>query len=243
MEWVSARYGQIVPTNWSMVQYVQFMNPFIPLRYSVADAQNVITQTAIEKDFKWVLLIEHDTCPPVDAFIRFNDYIRSAKYPVVSGLYYTRSQPAEPMAYRGRGNSYFSDWKLGDKVWVDGVPTGMLLINVDLLKAMWDDSPEYMAGDVKCRRVFETPNRVWFDEASGSFNTLTGTSDMEWCTRVIEGGYLKKAGWPELQRKKYPFLIDTKIACVHIDQDGTQYPYAGFRYDPNLAKKATKKVK
>ncbi len=34
----------------------------------------------------------------------------------------SESVPAEPLIYRGRGNSHFKKWKLGDKVWVDGVP-------------------------------------------------------------------------------------------------------------------------
>lgn len=235
MEWVAARYGQVVPVNWSMVQAIQAMSSYIPLRYSVADAQNLIVKQAIEKDFQWLLLIEHDTAPPEDAFVRFNNWMQREDVPVVSGLYYTRSQPSEPLVFRGRGNGVYDKWKLGDRVWCDGVPTGMLLISVKLLKAMWADSPEYVVNNIKTRRVFETPVKQWFNEEEGRYNTITGTSDLDWCTKVIEGGYFKKAGWPDIQNKKYPFLVDTRIACCHISSDGTQYPYPGFYYkeDPN----------
>src|SRR3990167_4418729 len=64
MEWVGARYGQIIPTNWSMVQMSQFMSSFTPTRFSVADAQNLIVREVITKDFEWLLLIEDDTIPP-----------------------------------------------------------------------------------------------------------------------------------------------------------------------------------
>lgn len=224
MEWVQGRYGQTIPTNWSMLQYVQFVNSFIPLRYTVADAQNIIVKNLIELDYEWLLFIEDDTIPPPDAFVRFNEYMRRKDTPVVSGLYYSRSNPPEPLIYRGRGNSFYGNWKRGDKVWADGVPTGMLLIHSSILKAMWDDSPEYMAGDVKTRRVFETPQRQWFDEEKGEFAIVGGTSDLEWCARVVSGKYFEKAGWQEFQKKRYPFLVDTNIFCRHIDRDGTIYP-------------------
>jgi hypothetical protein len=224
IEWVNARYGQIIPTNWSTVQMIQYMNSYFPLRYEVANAQNLIVKECLEKQFEWLLFLEHDTIIPPDAFIRFNDYIREKKTPVVSGLYFTRSRPAEPIVYRGRGNSFYTDWKMGDRIWVDGVPTGCLLVHAGLLKAMWAESEEYMVGNILTRKVFETPNKIWFDPESGQYNTKTGTSDLEWCTRVIEGNFLAKAGWTEFENKKWPFLLDTNIFCRHINPDGEQFP-------------------
>src|SRR5678816_4067717 len=40
IEWVQARYGQLVPCNWSHVAMLSAMNSYMPLRYQVADAQN-----------------------------------------------------------------------------------------------------------------------------------------------------------------------------------------------------------
>jgi len=228
MEWAAARYGQVIPANWSKVDMIQYMSSFIPMRYQVADAQNLIVQETLAKGYEWLLLLEDDTIPPPDAFLRFTEYMRDDKYPVVSGLYFTRSEPAEPMVYRGRGNSYYKDWKLGDKVWVDGVPTGMLLINAKLLRDVYEDSEEYLVGTTKCRKVFETPQMTWFNEETGAQEMLVGTSDLDWCKRVIEGGYLRKY-WPKLAEKKYPFLIDTNINCMHIDRGtGEQFPLGGI---------------
>lgn len=230
MEWAAARYGQAIPANWSKVDMIQYMTAYIPMRFSIQDAQNLIVQEAVTHGYQWLLLIEDDTCPPPDGFIRFNEYMRSEKYPMVSGLYYTKSDPAEPMIYRGRGNSYHTDWKLGDRIWVDGVPTGMLLVNVKLLKAVYDDSPEYIAGGNKVRRVFENPIKTWFNPERGSQEALVGTTDLDFCKRVIEGGYLAKAGWPELQKLKYPYLIDTRLNCMQVAPDGQQYPLGGIPY-------------
>jgi len=229
IEWVMGRYGQIVPPNWSMVQMNQYLNSFIPLRYQVADAQNLIVREALERDFQWLLLIEHDVILPPDAFKRYNDYMREAQIPIISGLYYTRNRPSEPLVYRGRGTSFYGDWKFGDLVWCDGVPTGCLLIHCGILRAMWEESEQYIIQHPDGRRdltrkVFNTPRDVWYDQESQQFNTRTGTSDLDWCTRIMTGGFFEKAGWQEYQELEFPFLVDTNIFCKHINPDGEQFP-------------------
>jgi hypothetical protein len=226
IEWALARWGQTIPCNWSLVQMMQYMDSYVPLRYQVADAQNLIVKQAVEGKYEWLLMIEHDTCPPPDAFLRFNAYMRDKAIPVVSGLYYSRSRPSEPLVYRGRGNSFYGDWKLGDLIWCDGVPAGMLLIHCSLLQAMWDESPEYAAQGQITRRVFETPSAAWFDPETNQYMTQSGTSDLTWCDRVMKGDYLRKAGWGKFaeEHPQYPFLIDTNIFAKHIDQTGEVYP-------------------
>lgn len=225
MEWALARYGQTIPVNWSQVQYAQFMVTHSPIRFSVANAQNIIVKSVIERDFEWLLLIEDDVILQPDAFMKFNKYIRDEEVPVVSGLYYTKANPPEPLVFRGRGTSFYGKWKLGDKVWVDGVPTGCLLVHAGLLRVLWEESPEYTVNGILTRRVFDDPRKMWYDEATGSFNTIAGTSDLEWCTRIMKDKIFEKAGWVEFQKKKYPFLIDTSIFCRHVDlNSGIQYP-------------------
>lgn len=224
IEWVAARYGAIIPCNWSNVTMTHYMDTYIPLRYQVADAQNMIVRECLAKDFEWLLFIEHDVLIPVDAFVRLNEYMGKGKTPIVSGLYYSRSVPSEPLCYRGRGNGAFTDWQMGDKVWCDGVPTGMLLVHHSILRAMWDESPEYACGNQITRRVFDTPRKLWVSPDSGEFHATTGTSDLDWCDRIIRDGFFEKAGWPEYQAMQYPFVIDTSIMCRHIDPDGRQYP-------------------
>jgi hypothetical protein len=194
------------------------------LRYQVADAQNLIVKKAVEKDFEWLLLWEHDVLPRPDAIIKLNDHMRDAKIPVVSGLYYTRAMPSEPLIFRGRGVGSFTDFKIGDKVWCDGVPTGFLLIHMALLRAMWAESPEYKIRDQVTRRIFETPRELWYNPETSVYNTLEGTSDLNWCHRVMEGGYFKKSGWTKYQNMKWPFLVDTSIFCQHINMDGSVFP-------------------
>lgn len=228
VEWVAARYGQLVPLNWSMAAQMQLLQTpdYMPLRYLVSDAQNLIVAEAMRLDMEWLFLLEHDVVIPPDTFMRLNRYMREARCPVVSGLYFSRAYPSEPMVFRGLGAGSFVDWRMGDLVWCDGVPTGCLLIHCSILRAMWADAEEYQTGGTTTRRVFDTPRKGWFDESTGQFNTTSGTSDLDWCTRVITGGYLYKAGWGAFaeEHPRWPFLVDTRIFSKHINPDGTQFP-------------------
>ena len=224
IEWVMARYGQVIPTNWSVADALQWIPSHAPLNYLVADAQNLIVKSCIEQGFEWLFLVEQDNVLPADAFIRLNQYMISKKVPVVSGLYFTKSEPPEPMIYRKSGWGYYNNWKMGDQVWCSGVPTGTLLIHASILKAMWDESPEYNVGGVITRRVFQEPAEAWFDPEMGGYHTESGTSDLHWCKKIIEGNYFEKAGWKKYAKMKYPFLVDTNLFIKHIDMNGRQFP-------------------
>lgn len=224
MEWVGARFGQIIPTNWSHVDMRQFLSPYVPMQYQLADAQNLMAKKVVELDYEWIIYIEDDNIVPQDLFIKFNQYINDNKVPVVSGVYFTKAEPPEPILYRGRGNSYFQDWKMGDQVWVDGIPFGCRLEHASLIKEAWKTSPEYMVGNELTRRVFEQPERIWFDEEKGAYAAKVGTTDLAWCTRLMEEKIFEKAGWDEYQKMDNPFLVDTTIFVQHISPEGKIFP-------------------
>jgi hypothetical protein len=235
IEWVMAKYGQIIPTNWSQVEMVQWMNTYAPLEYQLPDAENLIAKAVVEGDFEWFLSIEQDNLIPPDTFIRLNEYMIENKVPIVSGLYYTKSHPPEPILYRGRGNGSFRDFKLGDKVWCDGIPFGLTLIHGSIIKAIWNESEEYMVGNEVTRKVFSLPNfnvgNFGFDNTDENvkprFAYTRGTTDLNFCKRIQRDDIFTKAGWPQYAKKKYPFLVDTNIFVMHIDERGRQYPLGG----------------
>jgi len=224
MEWVSSRFSQIIPTNWSHVDIWQFMSSYMPLAYQIADAENLIAKTVVEGDYEWLLFIEHDNLLPPNTFRKINEYMMSKEYPVVAGLYFTKSVPPEPMIYRGLGSGYFDKWKFGDRVMCDGLPFGCTLIHGNIIRELWKDSPEYSVNEQITRRVFDNPSEGWRDPVSGAHMSRSGTTDLNFCRRVIDGGYLTKAGFPEHQKMKYPFMVDTTIFVRHIDNNGVQWP-------------------
>jgi hypothetical protein len=225
-EWAQARYGQIIPCNWTAAGLNLGLSSNMPLGFLVAEAQNIITDLAVRENFQWVLFIEDDVILPVDAFIRLNEYMKSETIPVVSGLYFIKCTPSEPLVYRGRGNACFSKFKPGELVWADGVPTGCLLVNTKVLKILYDEAEEYVVSSgQKIRRVFETPAKAWCDPETNQTSMQAGTSDLRWCDEVIKKDVLRRAGWKAIGKKKYPFLVDTNLFCKHIDlTTGRQWP-------------------
>ena len=227
MEWVQARFGQTIPTNFSLVDVHQYMNLNAPVGYQLADAENLTAKVVVEGNFEWFLSWEDDNLPPLDALIKINQYIIKRDVPVVSGIYFTKSVPPEPILYRGMGQGYYADWKLGQKVWVDGIPFGFTLIHGDIIRALWNESPEYIVNGTVTRRVFDNPSESYLDPVTGGWMNQAGTSDLAWCKRLIKDGIFKKAGWAEYQDKEFPFLVDTSIFVKHIDRNtGQQFPIA-----------------
>lgn len=228
MEWVLARYGQVIPCNWSQTDAIQWLDSYSPVDFLVADARNICVHQCLENGFDWLFFIDHDTVIPPFAILKMNERMLEGKVPVWSGLYFTKSKPSEPLIYRGRGTGYYKDWKFGDQVWVDGIPMGCTMIHKSILKAMSVESPEYeVRPGYVVKKVFETPARIWYDPEGRNWYTATGTEDLEWCSRIMDQGIFKKAGWPEYEGKEFPFLIDTTLFCRHIDNDGVQYPAHG----------------
>jgi len=227
MEWVQSRYGQVLPCNWSATSASLGIGNIVPMHYLVADAQNLGCEGLLDKGFEWLLFWEDDVIAPHDAFLQLNKYMRDGKIPIVSGLYFTKGFYSEPILYRGLGNSCYTKFKIGDKVWADAVPTGFLLIHSSIIKLMWDESDEYVTlGGRKTKKIFETPANIFFDPETNTYSSASGTSDITWCHRVIDENVLRRAGWEKIGRRKYPFLCDTNIFCKHIDlMTGKQYPY------------------
>ena len=227
-EWVLARYGQVIPCNWSHQEMYHWMNSQSPIGFAVAEARNVIVNALLRSQAQWLFFIDHDVVLPPDAFVKINQYMHEKKYPVVAGLYFAKCHPPEPLIYRGRGNSHYRNFKIGDKVWVDGVPMGCTLIHRSVLEEMAKDAPEYLAGgNHKVRKVFDTPSGIIHDPQTGGNRTFAGTEDLAWCNRVIGGKYLAKAGWTKISKQRYPFFVDTSIFCRHITPDGQTYPLPG----------------
>lgn len=228
MEWVMARFGQVIPCNWSQTDAIQWLDQYSPIDFLVADARNIVVDACLAQGFDWLMFIDHDTIIPPFTILRMNERMIACNTPVWSGLYFTKSRPSEPLVYRGRGTGYYKDWKIGQQVWVDAVPMGCTMIHSSILKEMAKISPTYeVRPGMVVSKVFETPSRVWFDPEVRNWYTATGTEDMEFCSQVMANDIFRKAGWEKFARKKYPFLIDTTLFCWHIDEAGIKYPAYG----------------
>ena len=224
-EWVNARFSQTIPTNFSVVDVQNFMNPHMPVGFALADAENLSAKAFVEGDFEWFLSIEDDNIIPQGTILKINDYMIIGDTPIVSGLYFTKSNVPEPIMYRGQGKGHYADWKLGEKVWVDGIPFGCTLIHGSIIRALWDISPEYVVNGVITRRVFDNTSEGYIDPVTNGWMSTSGTTDLAFCKKLQTHKIFDAAGWPEFQEKEFPLLVDTTIFVKHIDRSsGVVYP-------------------
>lgn len=227
IEWDVHRRGQIIPINFQVGEITAPHMPesIIAEGYHTADAQNVIAERAVLDGYEWLLLWEDDVLPPFDMLMKFNQHMIDQTAPIVSGLYFSKGEPTWPLVFRGRGNGSYLNFNIGDRVWCDGVPTGLLLIHGSILQFMWQNSDEYKLPDGrKCRQVFQFPRRSWYDPEVDRFFATGGTSDLYFCDRLIKENVFAKTGWPKFSKKRFPFLCDTAISAQQIDLQGKYYP-------------------
>ena len=99
-EWALAKYGQVIPCNWSQVEMISWMDMFSPMGFLVADARNVAVKQFIEGNYEWLFFIDHDVVLHPQTFSKWNEYMIKANVPIFGGLYFTKSVPSEPLMYR-----------------------------------------------------------------------------------------------------------------------------------------------
>ena len=139
LEWANAVQGLILPCNWSQGRVT-------PLGFPVADSQNLICHEALTGNWEWVWFLEDDNVPPANTLILWEEHMRKKTAPIISGLYHLKGSQ-EPLMYRGCGTGAYypgpKTWQPGDLVWVDGVPTGCLLVHNSIFKVMAQTAPDY----------------------------------------------------------------------------------------------------
>jgi hypothetical protein len=221
-EWSHSRYGQTIPINWGMQG---FDLAYTTLGYGIDDAYNLIAAKALETRSQWLITHEDDVILPIDAFVKMDRYISKGDIPIVSGLYFAKAMPPQPLVFRGRGTGTFEDFKLGDKVWCDGLPMGFLLIHCSIIEWFWDNSPKYnLPTGEAVSRVFESPRKAWNDKVGG-YIKQSGTQDLYFFDRIYREDVFKKTGWGKYAKMRYPLLCDTGIYCRHVDRaTGRMYP-------------------
>lgn len=238
VEWDVHRRGQVIPINWQCGEVTANHLPdTFGMGYHTADAQNLCLERAYLDKYEWLLLWEDDVLAPFDSMLRLAVHMEKMRAPIISGLYFSKSEPTWPLIFRGRGNGAFLDFKLGETkdrngkitydglVWADGVPTGFCLIHSSIFRWAWENSPDYQLPDGrKIKRVFKFPRESWFDPELDRYFAQMGTSDLDFCDRLMRENAFAKTGWTDLAKKKYPLLVDTNLYAQQIDLGGKLYP-------------------
>jgi hypothetical protein len=113
----------------------------------------------------------------------------------VGGVYCCKSEPADPLVYRGNGRGAYWDWKVGEFFEVTGLGLDCNLLRVQML--------EELAG--KGGELFKTVDEDEF--LDGRQNAEAWTEDLYFYRRVSE-------------ETKYKIYCDASVICEHHDVYG-----------------------
>lgn len=140
--------------------------------YRVDIAKEKLCEMAIKNNCQFIFLLDDDTIPPSDTLIKMIKLWKSGdQYKVISGVYWSKSEPSVPLVFKGNLEGSFYDWKTTDLIKADAAGAGMLFIDLEMLKKL--PKPWF-----SCSYYFEDPR---------------GGLDMKmWELQEMIGGELKK---------------------------------------------------
>lgn len=197
-EWAISLAIQTWPTD--------LANCYIPMRgLPVDQARIAIVESARRLDAPWIFMVDDDVEIPQWTIRQLMNTIKQADddVMVVGGIYPSRTNPTEPIVYKGHGQGVYWKWRRGEIFEVDAIGTGCMLIRTE---------------------VFDKIERPWFKTVK---ETATDVTDDIWfCAKVREKGYRILADgsvicvhWDnanqqryELDPNSYPMKTEAEIA-------------------------------
>ena len=167
--------GRMVSINWARalreLNYPPNTDHYLLAGLPWGPARNGCVKYMLEKDFTHLLFWDSDVIPPHDGLIK----LLQLRLDIVSGLYYTRFPPLQPVAYFDRQDANGNWVKLslnpfnpGDVLLVDFVGMGFCLIS---------------------RRVLESVPIPWFIFEMDVTNPHGPSEDFHFCRKARANGF------------------------------------------------------
>ena len=159
----------------------------------IYDARNLISLTAIENNFDYVMWLDSDMKFPYDTLTTLLKDLNDNNAQIISGLYFKRRLPTAPVIYKlldepkknnkgvlERQLESYDDYPTKSIFPIQGAGFGCMLMRTSVLKRVWD-------------------------KFGPAFAPLPwGGEDISFCYRVKQLGI--------------PMLCDSRVKCGHIGQ-------------------------
>lgn len=155
----------------------------------VGDARNEIVARALQADdsdmrCQAVFFLDDDVLFHPDVLNR----LLSHRRPIVSGLYYTKTAEATPLALHDEGQGTAHSWTPGDLLEVAGHGMGLTLIDADVFRRMRDEQ-DIGLDPHGFPRWFRTVRDEVLTLPGRPTGTYNQTEDMHFLTRARALGY------------------------------------------------------
>lgn len=118
----------------------------------VEDDHSYITESVIAHN---CLFVDDDVIPPGNGLFKMIKLWRSdPKYKIISGVYFSKSDPPLPLIFRGNLEGSHWDWTTQDLIKADGAGAGFLFVDTSVFKKM--PKPWF-----SCEYNFEDPRTMY----------------------------------------------------------------------------------
>lgn len=159
----------------------------------VGESRNRLVEHALRIGAEYILFIDDDVILPTNCFNKLVYWAKKG-HDVVSGVYYSKQIPPQPLIFKGRGNGYLSDWKVGDTIEdADGIGMGITLIKTDVFKRI--SKPWYKS--------------VVNQKEKGGKGLVSVDESLYFCDKLKLSGV--------------KILVDTSIQGIHFDSNSKTF--------------------
>jgi len=185
-------------------------------------AKERLAELAISNGCQWALFVDDDVIPPGNGLFKMIKLWRSdPKYKIISGVYYSKSDPALPLVFRGNLQGSYWDWTVHDLIKADGAGAGFLFVDLEMLKKL--PKPWF-----SCDYVFEDPRSMYdiqkWNKMDELGNELLKGKEADTKTVVRMEGELKELG-DKIQRVQRGEFDPNLLKNVHNDAGTTEDLY------------------
>jgi len=194
----------------SVAMPINFTNQFsIVLDKRIDEARNEISKLVVESDGnpRFLFFLDDDVIMPPNTLRILVNRMENLPEDIgaISGVYYTKSEPGEPLIFKERGRGSYYDWRVGDffQTWAAGC--GLVLIRADVL-----------------RRMKEQHGEPWFMVDYGLSQNKEGAYEARALTEDLYF-YNKMAETTAPNGKPYSLWIDTNIQAAHYEKNSKKF--------------------
>ena len=190
--WVNRIYSELpngIPSgiNWNIVGVKG--TDYVKNEEGWAKARTAIVNMALERDTEWLCFIDSDVYPLVDSITR----LMSHNKPIVTGIYYMKSMPAQPVIFKNMGSGPYWDYPVEELFPIEGSGLGICLIKTEVFEKFKENGVDFFKENWK-----------YTNEKGATVNVKIGEDH-----------------WFFRQAKKLGFqpYCDGSVICDHVDMN------------------------
>jgi len=103
----------------------------------VGQAKEKLVEQALAHNVQWLFFVDDDVLIPPDALMKMiQRWKQDDKYQIQNGVYWSKSEPPQPLIFKGSFEGSYWNWHVGDLIEADAAGAGCTFVSADVFKNM-----------------------------------------------------------------------------------------------------------